>query len=340
MRRQCWTPTVLAGLAALICLSFHPAGRLPAIGERPPELSASHWFNWIGDGPTLDSLEGRTVLVHFFVCNEPKKAAWLGALKFHHDHKDKGLVILAVTRDSRGAVEELLEAYPLPFPVAAGSDMQADWGASGDYGQVILDPKGEVYYRTDASNGTWNGKLLKALKGSDRLGAAACLRLVPEGDFSKGTKKVLEHFGAGKLAKALTALDSMEASSSASEEERAEAGHLRALLEAHLAALMEQIEEMLERREVIPARDALEAIAKELKKRPEGEPARERLAGLSDDEAYEAELEAAEQYEKLVESFWRRGHSKNLSRFEKLVEDHPGTRAAQKMSKFWIPHSW
>jgi hypothetical protein len=340
VRRRILIPIVLAGLTVAVCASFRPAVAPQGIGARPPAVSAGHWFNWIGDGPTLESLDGRTVLVHFFVCKEPKKAAWLGLLKFHHDHVDKGLVILAVTRDSRGAVEDLLDDYPLPFPVGAASDMQSTWGANGDYGQVVLDTHGEVFYRTDASNGTWNGKLLKALKGSDRLGAKACLRLVPEGDHGKGVRRVLELMGAGKMAKAFAALDAIDASTSASEDDREEAIALRKALEDHVATLMEQIEQMFERREVLPAKDALEALEKELRKHPLGESVRARISSSSDDETYPVELEAAEEYERLVDSFWRRGWKKNLARFEKLVEKYPETRAAQKMKNFWIPHSW
>lgn len=340
VRRRHLISFVLAGLTVTVCASFRTAITPPDIGTRPPPISAGHWFNWIGDGPTLESLSGRAVFVHFFVCEEPKKAAWLSLLKFHHDHVDKGLVILAVTRDSRADVKNLLDNYPLPFPVGAASDMQSTWGSGGDYGQVVLDTNGEVFHRAGTSNGTWNGKLLKALKGSDRLGAKACLRLFPEGGHGKRVKRVRELAGAGKLAKAFVALDAIDASTSASEDEREQATVLRKALENHLATLMKQIEEMLERREVLPAKGALEALAKELKGHPLGDAVRARISSFSDDETYSVELEAAEEYERLVESFWRRGWKKNVARFEKLVEKYPQTRAAQKMTNFWIPHPW
>ena len=73
---------------------------------------------------------------------------------------------------------------------------------------------------------------------------------------------------------------------------------------------------------------------------PLGEPARERLAELEKDEAFAEEIEAAEQYERLVDAFFRRGYAKNLARFEKLVEDFPETRAAEKMKNYSIKHAW
>ena len=340
MRRRILIPLVVAVLTAAVCPSFKPAAPAQSIGDRPPALSAGKWFHWIGDGPTLESLEGRTVLVHFFVCKEPKKAAWLGLMKFHDEHAAKGLVILAVTRDSRSAVENFLEDYPLPFPVGAASEMQATWDANGDYGQVLLDKHGEIFYRTDASNGTWNGKLLKALKGSARLGDAAYLRMVPLAEYGRGMKRAIDQLGDGKLSKALAGLDSIVAGASSKDEDRADAESLRGAVETHITTLMEQIEESVERREVISAHDALAALAKELKRHPLGEPARTRLAELEDDEAFAEELEAAEQYERLVAAFFTRGWKKNLARFEKLIEDFPETRAAEKLKNYWIAKAW
>lgn len=312
----------------------------PDIGDVPPELQAAKWFNWIGDGPTLESLKGEAVLVHFFVTKEPKKAQWLTLLKFYNDHHGKGLRILAVTRDDEGAVERMLQEIPLPFPVGAGSEMQKTWGASGDYGQVVLDRDSVIFYRTDAANGTWNGKLLKAMRGSDKPKEEVFLRLFPVGEYDKGLDRTRELLAEGELAKAFGVLEGLIAKDSTDEETRSGARDLLAEVDAHVERLMTQIREALARREVLLARSALDALVKELKKHAKGEPARELLAELEEDEAHAREVEAADQYEHLVESFFRRGWDKNLERFEQLVEDFPETRAAEKMSSYWIKKYW
>lgn len=333
-------PLILTAFAALTCLSLHPVTDTGSTPQRPPALSAGKWINWIGDGPTLESLEGRTVLVHFFVCKKPKNSVWLGLLKIHHDHAAKGLVILAVTRDSARAVEKLLEDHPLPFPIGAASNMAKTWGVSGDYGQVLLDRHGEIFYRTDAANGIWNGKLLKGLKGSDRVGEAGILRLVPTESYGRRLKKALGQLADGKLAKALASLTSILEASASKPDDLEEAASLKKAVEVHVATLMEQIEAALERREVLPARSVLKVLAKEFKRHPLGEAARKRLAELEQDEDFAREVEAAEEYEHLVEAFFRRGWSKNLTRFEKMTEDFPDTRAAQKMRNYWIQCRW
>lgn len=316
------------------------AQRRPEIGDVPPEISARKWFHWVGDGPKLESLKGRAVMVHFFVTKEPKKAQWLTLLKFYNDHKDKGLLILAVTRDGAGSVEQMLRDFPLPFPVGAGSEMQSTWVASGNYGQVILDRNGEIFYRTDAANGTWNGKLLKAMRGAERPKEEAYLQFFPVEEYGKGMKRAIGFLAEGKLAKSLALLEGIIAKETTDDEARTEARNLLSEIDDHVELLMEQIEDNLHRREVLLARAALETLAKELKKHVLGEPARERLVQLEEDEEYAEELEAAEQYDRLVELFFRRGWSKNLARFEKLLEDFPDTRAAEKMENYWIRKLW
>ena len=58
------------------------------------------------------------------------------------------------------------------------------------------------------------------------------------------------------------------------------------------------------------------------------------------DPAVKLEVEASAQYDKLVDAFFTRGWEKNLSRFQKLVEEFPETRTAEKMQNYWISKRW
>jgi hypothetical protein len=341
MRRLLSIPSLVVAILATVLfpLGDGALAQHPDIGDIPPPIKAVKWFNWVGDGPSLESLKGRTVLIHFFVCKEPKKANWLTLLKFHHDHADKGLAILAITRDNGGAVDQMLRDYPLPFPVGAASEMQSTWGF-GDYGQVILDRNGAIFYRTGASNGTWNGKLLKGLKGCARLKEKAYLRYIPKEEYGSEMKRTIGLLEEGQLGKALAKLDQMIGKETTGEEVLADAKGLRLEVEEHVTRLLEQIERAILRGEALLAREALEALNDDLKRHPLGDPARDRLAELSVDEDWATELEAGERYETLVEFFFRRGWEKNLARFEKLVEDFPETRAAEKMENYWIRKLW
>ena len=101
-------------VTALLLLSAALPAAAQEVGQPAGELSAAHWYNWIGDGPSIEALRGRTILVHFFKVEEPEKNGFMTLCKFHEEHADKGLVILAVAPEAKGVVRRLLQDYPLP----------------------------------------------------------------------------------------------------------------------------------------------------------------------------------------------------------------------------------
>ncbi|HIF42498.1 MAG TPA: redoxin domain-containing protein [Planctomycetes bacterium] len=321
---------------SLLLLSLTGAhGTAPQV-DLPP-LQADKWLNWVGEDPTLKGLEGRAVMLHFFVCEEPKKSNWLGMIRFHREFVDRGLVILAVTPESDSAVKQLLDLYPLPFAIGTGSAMAGSWGM-GTYGQILIDHQGEEFYRVDASNGVWNGKLRKSVNGSRPVGGAACLQITVSLEPLRGTKRAVQAMAKGELAKALGYLEAIQAKEEG--ELGAQAKMLADKTHEHLASVLKQIEESLSAGEAVLAQTALDALAKGLKRHPAGKPFLELAAKLKDDEAHQTELEAAKVYDNLVESFFRMGYGKNEKRFNTMVRDFPGTRNAEKMRNYWLGMLW
>ena len=323
-------PVILLGLTG---------ARGPAPTVDLPSLQADKWLNWVGEDPTLKGLKGRAVMLHFFVCEKPGSANWLGMIRFHRDFADRGLVILAVTPDSASAVKDLLERYPLPFAIGTGSDMASQW-KMGTYGQVLIDYQGEEFYRSGASNGVWNGKLRKCVNGSRPAGGAAHRQLTPSLEPLRGTKRALEALGKGDLAKALGYLEAILAKEGGDGELRAEAQLLVDQTHEHLARALRQIEENLAAGEAGLAQSALEALSKDLKRHPKGRPFLELAARLKGDEGHQMELKAAEVYDRLVESFFRMGYAKNEKRFNDMVFEFSATRAAEKMRNYWLGMLW
>ena len=329
----------MISLTTLLLVALSIVAPAQGEGERAAAIEAGTWFGWVGEEPKLEAFEGRAVLLHFFVCKEPKKSHWLGVMRAQREFGEKGLQILAVTPDSAGAVQTLLEEFPLPFPVGAGSGMNAEWGM-GEYGQVLIDARGEVFYRAGASNAVWDGKILKVIRNTKRLGARAHLRLTPEEEQPKKLSKAVDLLSEGQLAKAADALEKVITSSSGKEEDRLAATTLKESLKAHVSAVLAMIEFERSRGKVLLAMRALTALAEDLKKLPMGVEAVARLAELCADERHLEEVEAAEKLALIVEGFFRRGWEKNKARWERLVEEHPTTRAAGMIQRFWLPRAW
>ena len=81
----------MISLTALLLVSFSVVASAQDEGERAAPIEASTWFGWIGEEPRLEAFEGRAVLLHFFVCKEPKKSHWLGVMRAQQAGLDQEL---------------------------------------------------------------------------------------------------------------------------------------------------------------------------------------------------------------------------------------------------------
>jgi len=293
------------------------------------QIGAKEWFNHIGEEPSLEALEGRTVLLHFFTTRDKVEKAWWPVLrKYHHEYADRGLMVLALTDDSPAEVERYMQANNLPFVV--GAAMNADWDLPSPFHQILLDRKLETYW-SGPTNGLWNGKLLKGLKGSRQPGRKGCLELHLEHELQCGpwADKAFKYCARGDLEKALEAIERTLTDERSDADTRAQAETVKARIEAHVARLDEQIAKQLASGDVSVAFAALEILVKELEGHSLGSGATQRLEAARADPDLQQELKAATEYHKIYEAMWRIGLEKNRARLEKLIADHGDTRAAR-----------
>ena len=324
-----------SGLAALVALPallcFAPAPPRPA-SPSPPEgdIQAEKWVNLIGETPTLETLKGRAVILHFFGTEKDlEKASWPILRQFDFEYASKGLVILSFPDAGAGNLSGYFDSFNVPFPVGIGGTSREAWGVSDPFYLIFLDRNGEVFWR-GPPNGLWNGKLLKGLKGAKRLGDRGVLALHLSRDPGKAMAKVASQCAEGELGAALKSVEAVTSNERSAEENRADTTFVLESIEAHVKMLMEQIEVAIKHGEVLEAVAALDVLAKELKRHPFGEAPAARLEEVRADPVLQKEIEAAELYEKLIEAYYRRGLQKNRERFDKLIEDYGNTRAAQK----------
>ncbi len=328
-----------AALAALLA----SAAALPTKAAAPEGgVDADEWVNLVGEAPTLEALEGQAVLLHFF---GPQRNGGRGRgrddggglpqsyfmliRKFHHEYSDKGLVILGICDQNRSTVGGYLDSYDIPYPIAIGGSTRSAFKVEGPNHLILLDRKGEVYWRGPC-NGLWNGKLLKGIKGAKRLGERGLLALHLDLPVGKRLKKAAEQCAAGELAKALQTTEGLLEKERTEPADRAEAEAVHEAIESHVARTLEQVETCNAAREVLLAKEGLEVLSKELKKHELGAAPAARLEEMLADEELAEEIEAAELYQDLLADTFRRGLSKNLARLEKLIEQYPATRAAVK----------
>ena len=125
------------------------------LGKAAPELDVEEW---LGEGPaSISDLKGKPVLLVFWAtwCPHCKREMPNVEERFQK-YKDKGLEIIAVTRNSRGQttdkVREYLSQNGYTFPVAIdpGGTSRA-YGVSGIPAAALVDKKGNVVFRNHPS---------------------------------------------------------------------------------------------------------------------------------------------------------------------------------------------
>jgi thiol-disulfide isomerase/thioredoxin len=137
-------------------------------GELAPEITIARW---IGQSPvTLADLRGRVVLLDFWAtwCG-PCIAAFPHLVEWHDKYKDRGLVVIGITKYygqaegqtvdkdyEFGFLERFRKMYRLPYgiAVAGNDDNHRNYGVSGIPTAIIIDRHGIIRYVGTGVGGT------------------------------------------------------------------------------------------------------------------------------------------------------------------------------------------
>lgn len=156
--------------------SIKPVDRAQAPTTTAPELTIK---KWIDQSPVkLSDLRGRVVLLDFWAdwCG-PCISSFPRLIKWHNKYKDKGLVILGVTKyygegggrqlkpdEELKFLQEFKNRYKLPygFAVADTEDNDLRYGVSSYPSAFLIDRRGIVRFITISSNET-EGASLEAM---------------------------------------------------------------------------------------------------------------------------------------------------------------------------------
>ncbi len=119
----------------------------PTVGSPAPLIVATSWLNWEGPAPTLESQQGRVVMLEFW-------GTWCGPCvrsmpaiqKLHDRYRERGLTILAISYETPEAIQPFLtkNAYTL----AVGSDPEKKtvgaYGISSWPTTIVIDKQGRI----------------------------------------------------------------------------------------------------------------------------------------------------------------------------------------------------
>ena len=140
-------------LTGLVVASLSPAAAAELkVGDKAPEISARDWLNAKGR-VSLAALEGKIVIAEFW-------ATWCGPcmqsiphlVEMHHKWKDKHVVIIGMTGESKAAILPTVKRLKMSYIVGAGSDTSKRYGVRGIPHAFIITPDGTIAWRGHPMN--------------------------------------------------------------------------------------------------------------------------------------------------------------------------------------------
>ena len=247
------------------------------------------------------------------------------------EFRDDGLVVMALSDEESGTVGDYVDQLGITVKVAAGSNAGSSYGVSGIPAAVLIDPEGNVAWRGHPSSLS-KGTVKSALKGARKPSSGGFLSVRPTFaiEDAGALENALEAADEGKLAKALEAAQALSKDEAAEQSDRDNAELFAMEIESHLSLLATQAESFVSRRDVLPALEVFEALAKEMKGHEAGDAAAKRLAEIAEDDELQAEIEAAEAFVKVKKKASKLSSRKALGLYEDFAEKYAGTRMAER----------
>ncbi len=327
--------SVLAAFLLVPAVSYAVGKKL--VGEKPPEIQIKEWLN-TSENYTLEKLKGKIVLIDFWAtwCR-PCVRAMPHLQKVWEAYKDKGLVVIAISAETKNKVEPFAKQYHYSFPFALDDNRKTN--KSYDIKSIpttyIIAPNGKVAWQGHAGSEDVE-KVIKALlpkvkKDSGSSGvdteSPTKVKLREVADDLKFAAKQAEK---GKLSSALRMADKKLSEQNATEKEKEDAKYIKEEIEKRASELFKEADRLLKEKAPYEARELLTDIRRAFTGSDLAKKAQEKIDSINSDEKLAEELKAGELYIKALR-YEADGKEENAKKyFQQVVDKHPDTEYAKR----------
>jgi len=158
---------------AAVCVVFGLA-TAPAwavgVGDPAPEIRADRWYNTSGP-VSLANCRGQVVVVEFWATYcAPCHQVQPKLVRIHQKWSQKGVVLISMSDEPDAIVAPFISKHPSPYIVTAGGDTPRRYGITGIPAAFVIDRNGDVCWRGNPHEGTFEDAIERAVIGGDRFG--------------------------------------------------------------------------------------------------------------------------------------------------------------------------
>jgi len=164
----------MATIAAAVSLAYAidvQAGGPDLLGKQPPEIKAAGYVGadalkaaGFTDAPSLAALKGKVAVVEFWAtwC-PPCRKSIPDLIKLYAAKGKDGLVIIGLSNEEQGKVEEFAKKMGMNYIVGYGSESGNDYGADTIPRAFVVGKDGKVAWTGNPLEKAFEGAIEKAL---------------------------------------------------------------------------------------------------------------------------------------------------------------------------------
>ncbi len=255
-------------------------------------------------------------------------------VRLNKQYKDKGLVMILVSSESRSTLEPYAKKHNITWPIAIEPTKEAGkaYGVRGIPAGFLIAPSGKIVWEGHPAKEELEEAIKKELpnvkKGGGSSENPAALEL-KEG-ICKSLKSAVKKAAKGDLAGALKIAKKLLDKDRASDQEKEDAQYVVEQIEARAKEILKKAEDMLGKKMPYEARGLLLRTAKALRGTEYATEANEKIKEIDSDESLKEELKAGKIFAKGA-GYEAKGKEKYARKYyQQVIKKYPESEYARR----------
>jgi len=324
---------------SVVCVAVLVFAAEDLLDKVAPELQVAEWFNVPKHRVqeySLSALRGKVVLLVFWrVGSEVSEEALPKIEEFHQQYKEKGLVVIGISRDRPTEISETIRKRQVTFAVAVDDESKTSrrlYKVDKVPTAFIVNAEGIVSWVGSAQKNVEAVKqeIEKALEGVFPF-TREIKGFRPKKDVS--LKNEVDAVIEGDFRKAIQGCEVILKKPSATEEQKKDASYLLEEIRAYARVVLRSAKTLEKTGEFVAAERLLKTASYQFSALEEGKEIKELHSRYSKDKTLRRQLEADEVYQEYLTLKQEKKIEAAKARLQLLIAKYPETEAGKKAAE-------